>query len=87
MPVSLTAPLCLPGPRDLQIPYAEMGGKTLVMSVYDYDRFSKHDIIGEVKLPFNTLDLGQPCEEWRDLESAEKEEVGHKRSSEEGCWG
>lgn len=45
------------------------------MSVYDYDRFSKHDIIGEVKLPMNTLDLGQPIEEWRDLDSAEKEEV------------
>lgn len=45
------------------------------MSVYDFDRFSKHDIIGEVKLPMNTIDLGQPIEEWRDLESAEKEEV------------
>ncbi|KTG44324.1 hypothetical protein cypCar_00009593 [Cyprinus carpio] len=57
-----------------KIPYQELGGKTLVMSVYDYDRFSKHDIIGEVKLPMNTLDLGQPIEEWRDLDSAEKEE-------------
>ncbi|KAG8131953.1 hypothetical protein E2320_009840, partial [Naja naja] len=34
----------------------------------------KHDIIGEVKVPMNTVDLGQPIEEWRDLESAEKEE-------------
>lgn len=59
----------------LQIPYQELGGKTLVMSVYDFDRFSKHDIIGEVKLAMNTIDLGQPIEEWRDLESAEKEEV------------
>ncbi|KAK7145302.1 hypothetical protein R3I94_011413 [Phoxinus phoxinus] len=57
-----------------KMPYEELGGKTLVMCVYDYDRFSKHDIIGEVKLPMNTLDLGQPIEEWRDLENAEKEE-------------
>ncbi|XP_048878234.1 synaptotagmin-2-like isoform X2 [Brienomyrus brachyistius] len=57
-----------------KIPYQELGGKTLVMSVYDFDRFSKHDIIGEVKLPMNTVDLGQPIEEWRDLESVEKEE-------------
>uniref|UniRef100_A0A673IUT4 Synaptotagmin n=1 Tax=Sinocyclocheilus rhinocerous TaxID=307959 RepID=A0A673IUT4_9TELE len=57
-----------------KIAYEELGGKTLVMSVYDYDRFSKHDIIGEVKLPMNTLDLGKPIEEWRDLDSVEKEE-------------
>ncbi len=52
-----------------------MGGKTLVMSVYDFDRFSKHDVIGEVKIIMNTLDLAQPIEQWRDLDSAEKEEV------------
>ncbi|XP_026536653.1 synaptotagmin-2 [Notechis scutatus] len=57
-----------------KIPYQELGGKTLVMAIYDFDRFSKHDIIGEVKVPMNTVDLGQPIEEWRDLESAEKEE-------------
>ncbi|KAM9759664.1 synaptotagmin-2-like isoform 2-T6 [Menidia menidia] len=57
-----------------QVPYEELGGKTLCMSVYDYDRFSKHDVIGEVKLPMNTIDLGRPIEEWRDLESADQEE-------------
>uniref|UniRef100_A0A3Q2YH45 Synaptotagmin n=1 Tax=Hippocampus comes TaxID=109280 RepID=A0A3Q2YH45_HIPCM len=58
-----------------KVPYEELGGKTLVMSVFDYDRFSKHDVIGEVKLPMNTIDLGRPIEEWRDLESADQEEV------------
>ncbi|KAK5598913.1 Synaptotagmin-2 [Crenichthys baileyi] len=57
-----------------KVPYEELGGKTIVMSVYDYDRFSKHDVIGEVKLPMNTIDLGRPVEEWRDLESADQEE-------------
>ncbi|CAM9285852.1 unnamed protein product [Lampetra planeri] len=57
-----------------KVPYEELGGKTLVMSVYDYDRFSKHDVIGEVKIPMNTIDLGRPIEEWKDLESADQEE-------------
>ena len=58
-----------------QIPFQEMGGKTLVMSVYDFDRFSKHDVIGEIKIPMNTLDLAKPIEEWKDLDSADQEEV------------
>ncbi|XP_030070875.1 synaptotagmin-1 [Microcaecilia unicolor] len=57
-----------------KVPYSELGGKTLVMNVYDFDRFSKHDIIGEVKVAMNTVDFGHVTEEWRDLQSAEKEE-------------
>lgn len=57
-----------------KVPYAELGGKTLVLTVYDFDRFSKHDVIGEVKVPMNTVDFGHVTEEWRDLISAEKEE-------------
>eukprot|EP00064_Thunnus_orientalis_P019296 superscaffoldBa00004765_g19412 len=57
-----------------EIPYAELGGKTLVLQVFDFDRFSKHDMIGEIKIPMNSVDLGQPMQQWRDLESGEKEE-------------
>ena len=58
-----------------QIPFQEMGGKTLVMSVYDFDRFSKHDGIGAVRVPMSSLDFSQSLQEWRDLQRAEKEEV------------
>uniref|UniRef100_A0A8C2YWM4 Synaptotagmin Vb n=1 Tax=Cyclopterus lumpus TaxID=8103 RepID=A0A8C2YWM4_CYCLU len=57
-----------------KIPYAELGGKTLMLQVFDFDRFSKHDIIGEIKIPMNSVDLGQPMQQWRDVESGEKEE-------------
>ncbi|XP_043229838.1 synaptotagmin 1-like isoform X5 [Amphibalanus amphitrite] len=53
------------------VPYADAMGKTLVFAIYDFDRFSKHDQIGEVKLPLCTIDLAQTIEEWRDLVSVE----------------
>ncbi|XP_023666723.1 synaptotagmin-1-like isoform X2 [Paramormyrops kingsleyae] len=57
-----------------KVPYTELGGKTLVMTVYDFDRFSKHDAIGDVRVPMNKVDFSHVTEEWRDLLSAEKEE-------------
>lgn len=36
-------------------------------------RFSKHDQIGEIRLPMNQIDLAQTVEEWRDLQSVEEE--------------
>ncbi|XP_055030641.2 synaptotagmin-1b [Misgurnus anguillicaudatus] len=60
-----------------KVPYPELGGKTLVMTVYDFDRFSKHDAIGDVRLQMNKVDFSYLTEEWRDLQKAEKEE--HER--------
>ncbi|XP_029913881.1 synaptotagmin Va isoform X2 [Myripristis murdjan] len=57
-----------------KIPYSELGGQTLVLQVFDFDRFGKHDVIGEIKIPMNSIDLGQPIHEWRDLVGGEKEE-------------
>lgn len=47
--------------------------KTLVFAIFDFDRFSKHDQIGEVKVPLCQIDLAQTIEEWRDLQSVEGE--------------
>uniref|UniRef100_A0A3P8QTL7 Synaptotagmin n=1 Tax=Astatotilapia calliptera TaxID=8154 RepID=A0A3P8QTL7_ASTCA len=57
-----------------KVPYTELGGKSLVMTVYDFDRFSKHDAIGAVKIPMSSVDFSQSLQEWRDLQKAEKEE-------------
>lgn len=49
-----------------------------MLQVFDFDRFSKHDMIGEITIPMNSIDLGQPMQQWKDLESGEKEEVRFK---------
>lgn len=53
------------------VQYAEIGSKTLTFLIYDFDRFSKHDQIGQVQVPLNSVDLGRVVEEWRDLTSPE----------------
>ncbi|XP_044254385.1 synaptotagmin 1 isoform X2 [Tribolium madens] len=55
------------------IPYADAMNKTLVFAIFDFDRFSKHDQIGEVKVPLCQIDLAQTIEEWRELQSVEGE--------------
>lgn len=58
-----------------KVPYTDIGSKTLVFAIYDFDRFSKHDQIGQVLVPLNSVDLGRVVEEWRDLTSPEAEPV------------
>ncbi|XP_053478388.1 synaptotagmin-1b isoform X1 [Ictalurus furcatus] len=57
-----------------KVPYSELGGKTLLMTVYDFDRFSKHDAIGAVRVPMNRVDFSHVTEEWRELQKVEHEE-------------
>merc|ERR1712045_744338 len=49
------------------IPYVDTFDKTLVMAVYDYDRFSSSDQTGEFQLPLNSVGLAGPVQEWKDL--------------------
>ncbi|PAV85102.1 hypothetical protein WR25_04520 [Diploscapter pachys] len=50
-----------------KVPFNEITSKTLVFAVYDFDRFSKHDQIGQVLIPLGKIDLGQVIEEWKDI--------------------
>ena len=68
--------------------YGDISGKTLVFAVYDFDRFSRHDQIGEVQIALNTVDLGKVIREIKDLspppgerEAVRFEKVKKKRSS------
>uniref|UniRef100_A0A8D0G853 Synaptotagmin 8 n=1 Tax=Sphenodon punctatus TaxID=8508 RepID=A0A8D0G853_SPHPU len=57
-----------------QIPQAEVPESTLVMQIYDFNRFSKHDIIGEARLPLGDVDLQHVIEQWHELTAASKRE-------------
>ncbi|KAM3864053.1 synaptotagmin Va [Diretmus argenteus] len=59
-----------------KIPYSELGGQTLVLQVFDFDRFGKHDVIGKIEIPMNSIDMAQPIHEYRDLVGGEdKQEI------------
>ncbi|NXN37516.1 SYT1 protein, partial [Rhinoptilus africanus] len=56
------------------VPQAEVPESTLVMQIYDFNRFAKHNIIGEVRLPLASVNLQHVIEEWSDLAVASKVE-------------
>ena len=35
--------------------------------MYDFDRFSRHDQIGEIQIPLNTIDLGRVIREMKEI--------------------
>ncbi len=47
--------------------YGDLTGRTLMFAIYDFDRFSRHDQIGEVQVPLGQVDLGKVIQEWRDI--------------------
>ncbi|BHF76205.1 Synaptotagmin-2 [Sparganum proliferum] len=61
-----------------KVPYAEVAAKTLRFNVFDFDRFSKHDQIGQIVVPLGSVDLARVIEEWRDLLPPDDDERENK---------
>ncbi|KAM4797076.1 synaptotagmin-6 [Rhinophrynus dorsalis] len=59
------------------VPYDELPSRKLHLSVFDFDRFSRHDMIGEVILEnlFEESDLSRESSIWRDIQYATTESV------------
>ncbi|XP_053305370.1 synaptotagmin-8 [Spea bombifrons] len=53
---------------------SEVPETAVVMQVFDFNRFSKHDVIGELRLALGEMELQHVIEEWRDLTPAGKPE-------------
>ena len=49
------------------IPYSEITNRVLLLELFDFDRFSRHDLIGEARLPLIDVDLASNINEWRVL--------------------
>lgn len=43
--------------------------------MFDFNRFSKHNVIGELRLPLCSVDWNHVIEEWQDLTEPPKFEV------------
>lgn len=54
------------------VPHEELGSRKLHLSVFDFDRFSRHDMIGEVILEnlFEASDLSRETSIWQDIQYA-----------------
>ncbi|KAF7648881.1 hypothetical protein LDENG_00150440 [Lucifuga dentata] len=50
-----------------QLSKSSLVTSTVVMQVFDFNRFSKHEIIGELRLQLATVDWNHVIEEWQDL--------------------
>uniref|UniRef100_A0AC34RH97 C2 domain-containing protein n=1 Tax=Panagrolaimus sp. JU765 TaxID=591449 RepID=A0AC34RH97_9BILA len=59
-----------------KIPYNEIAAQTLVMNVFDFDRFGKHDQIGQVSIPLGKIDLASTIEKTTAIESPPENRLG-----------
>ncbi|XP_068133750.1 synaptotagmin-10 isoform X1 [Hyperolius riggenbachi] len=59
------------------VAYEQLSNRKLHFSVYDFDRFSRHDMIGEVILDnlFEVSDLSREATVWKDIHCATTESV------------
>ncbi|XP_042213082.1 synaptotagmin-17-like isoform X2 [Homarus americanus] len=61
-----------------ELPYKEVIRRTLELKVKDFDKFSRHCVVGHVLLPLQNVNLARPSRLWRPLArcSPETEEFG-----------
>ncbi|OCT81859.1 synaptotagmin-1 [Xenopus laevis] len=55
----------------------EVPRSTAVVQIYDFNRFLKHDVIGEMSIPLAEVNLQHVLEDWKELGPAGKTEHEH----------
>lgn len=59
-----------------KIPFSEVASQTLVLNVFDFDRFGKHDQIGQISIPLGKIDLATSLEKTDLIESPPENRLG-----------
>ncbi|MFH4979211.1 hypothetical protein AB6A40_005920 [Gnathostoma spinigerum] len=54
------------------IPFAELPSKTIHFTVFDFDRLSRDDQIGQLTVPLEQIDFGTTVDVWKHLEPPEE---------------
>jgi Ca2+-dependent lipid-binding protein len=53
------------------VTFNELQRKILHFVVYDFDRLSKDDRLGQLTIPLDTIDFGELLDQWKDLSAPE----------------
>ncbi|KAI6177192.1 Synaptotagmin-1 [Aphelenchoides bicaudatus] len=53
------------------VDFKELRHKTLQLVVFDFDRLSKDDRLGQLSIPLDTIDFGELLDQWRNLGAPE----------------
>ncbi|KAI3422485.1 DNA-binding protein snt1 [Globodera pallida] len=59
-----------------RVPYNEINSQTLVLNVFDFDRFGKHDQIGQISIPLGKIDLATTIEKTVPIEAPPENRLG-----------
>ncbi|KAL3210009.1 hypothetical protein MRX96_037489 [Rhipicephalus microplus] len=54
------------------VSFDDVPSRTLLFQVFDYDRYSRNDVTGEVRVPLADVDVTTETEVWCDIEKTEK---------------
>lgn len=54
------------------ISHEDLQMKTLILQVFDYDRFSRNDVIGEVRMKMDEFDITSSLEVWGEITKNKK---------------
>ncbi|BET02094.1 Hypothetical protein NTJ_14911 [Nesidiocoris tenuis] len=77
VPTSKASPI-LDQPFKFPVPHDDLDEYTLVIQVFDYDRYSRNDVIGELRLDLAEVDTTSSVEIWADIDKIKKPREDHQ---------